>query len=144
MKLSTRTRYGLRAILELAQNYNAGPVQIKAIATHQDISAKYLEQLMAILKSAALVRSIRGSKGGYILAKAPDKIKLSNCLNALEGTSVLGMECLENESSCARASDCVTRNVWAKIQQAIKTVTESITLQDMLNMAAEKNLHYQI
>ena len=99
---------------------------------------------MAILKSAGLVRSIRGSKGGYILAKVPSKIKLSDCLSALEGPSAIGLECLEDESYCARTTDCVTRHVWAQIQQAVNTVTESITLQDLVNMAREKSLYYQI
>ena len=144
MKLSTRTRYGLRAILELAQNYHASPVQIKTIAAHQDISVKYLEQLMAIMKSTGLIRSIRGSKGGYLLARAPNKIKLSDCLKALEGPSVIDLQCLENQSSCARASDCVTRKIWAQIQQAINNVAESITLQDLVNMTSDKKLNYQI
>ena len=79
MKLSTRTRYGMRAILELAANYGKGPLQIKIIAQRQDISIKYLEQLMASLKAAELVKSVRGSKGGYILAKTPDLIRVSDC-----------------------------------------------------------------
>ncbi|RKY23092.1 MAG: Rrf2 family transcriptional regulator, partial [Planctomycetota bacterium] len=74
MKLSTRTRYGVRALLELAGSYGKGPLQIKVIAHRQDISVKYLEQLIAILKSAGLVKSIRGSKGGYVLAKTPNQI----------------------------------------------------------------------
>ena len=76
MKLSTRTRYGIRAILELAGNYQKDPLQLKIIAERQDISVKYLEQIMTILRSGELVRSIRGPKGGYMLAKAPNQIKL--------------------------------------------------------------------
>jgi len=144
MKLSTRTRYGLRAMLELAQNYQGSPVQIKAIAAHQDISVKYLEQLMAVLKSTGLVRSIRGATGGYLLARAPSKIKLSDCLKALEGPSLIDLQCLENQNSCVRASDCVTRKVWAKIRQAVNDVTESITLKDLVDMASDNNSYYQI
>jgi len=145
MKLSTRTRYGVRAILELAENHGAGPLQVKAIAQRQDISVKYLEQLMAILKSAALVRSIRGSKGGYLLAKAPNQIKLSDVFGALEGPSAIAVECLENKSYCARAADCVTRQVWAQVQEAIMSVLQSMTLQDLVDRTKDKRaLYYQI
>lgn len=144
MKLSTRTRYGVRAILELAANQNGGPMQIKAIAQKQDISAKYLEQLMAVLKSAGFVRSVRGAKGGYILAKPTNQIKLSDVFNVLEGP-VTTVECLENENSCKRAADCVTRQVWAEVQQAIEKVLQSMTLQDLVDRTKDKRaLSYQI
>ena len=144
MKLSTRTRYGIRAILELAENNGKGPVQIKIIARHQDISIKYLEQLMAILKSAGFVRSIRGAKGGYILAKPPNQIRLSDVFNALEGT-VTTAECVENKNYCARAADCVTRQVWAEVKWAIINVLQSITLQDLVDRTKNKRtLDYQI
>lgn len=144
MKLSTRTRYGMRAILELAGNRGKGPLQIKIIAHRQDISVKYLEQLMAILKSAGFVRSIRGSKGGYILAKAANQIKLSDIFNALEGP-VTTVECLENENYCARVADCVTRQLWAQMHQAIMDVLQSMTLQDLVDREKDKRaLDYQI
>ena len=144
MKLSTRTRYGIRAILELAEYYGKGPLQIRAIANSQEISAKYLEQLMALLKSAGFVRSIRGSKGGYILASAPNQIKLSDVFNALEGP-VVTTECLENNSYCERVADCVARQVWMEVQQAIMTVLESKTLQDLVDKTKDKRaLYYQI
>ncbi len=144
MKLSTRSRYGLRAILELAQNYGQGPLQIKVIAKHQEISVKYLEQLMAILRSSGLVRSIRGSKGGYVLAKSPNQIKLSEVFCTLEGP-VVTVECLEDESRCSRVFDCVVRCVWAEVKEAIMDVLRSKTLQDLVNKAKdEKALHYQI
>ena len=144
MKLSTRTRYGIRAILELAENTGKGPLQIRTIAQRQAISVKYLEQLMAMLKSAGFVRSIRGSKGGYVLAKAANQIKLSDCFNVLEGT-VTTVECVDNDSFCARAADCVVRDVWAQVQQAIENVLESVTLQDLVEKAKGKNaLNYNI
>ena len=144
MKLSTRTRYGVRAILELAGNQSEEPMQIKTIAERQEISVKYLEQLMAILKSAGFVRSVRGAKGGYILAKPANQIKLSDVFNALEGP-VTTVECLENENSCKRAADCVTRQVWAEVQQAIMSVLRSMTLQDLVDrMKDKKALSYQI
>lgn len=144
MKLSTRTRYGIRAILELAQNEGSGPLQVKTIAQHQDISVKYLEQLMTMLRSTGFVRSIRGSKGGYMLAKAPDQIKLSDVFDCLEG-HVTTVECVEDKNYCARAADCIARQVWAQVQDAIKNVLQSITVQDLVDRAKDKKmLNYQI
>ena len=144
MKLSTRTRYGLRAIIELAEHNGAAPLQTKVIAGSQDISVKYLEQLMTILKSAGFVRSIRGSKGGYLLAKSPNQIRLSDVFDCLEG-HVTTVECVEDRSFCERAEDCVARQVWAEVQQAIKNVLQSITLQDLVDRAKDKKLsNYQI
>ena len=144
MKLSTRTRYGMRAIIELAESNRKDPLQLKVIAQHQDISAKYLEQLMVVLKSAGFVRSIRGSRGGYVLAKAPNQIKLSDVFHCLEGP-VTTVECVENEDYCQRAADCAARQVWTQVQQAIEGVLQSITLQDVVDMAkGSKALDYQI
>lgn len=144
MKLSTRTRYGMRAIIELAVSDRKGPLQLKAIAQHQDISAKYLEQLMVVLKSAGFVRSIRGAKGGYVLAKAPNQIKLSDIFHCLEGP-VSTVECVENEDYCQRAADCVARQVWTQVQEAIEGVLQSITLQDVADRAkADRASDYQI
>ena len=144
MKLSTRTRYGIRAMLELAGKYGEGPLQIKVIANRQDISIKYLEQLMAMLRSGGFVRSIRGSKGGYILSKVPAQIKLDELFTCLEGP-VVTVECVEDENYCARAADCVTRQVWAQMQAAMMKVLQSMTLQDLVNRTKErKNLDYQI
>ena len=144
MKLSTRTRYGIRAILEIAVNYGNGPLQTRIIAQRQNISVKYLEQLMAILKSAGFVRSTRGAKGGYNLAKPPDQIKLSEVFSSLEGP-VVTVECLEDESYCANAADCIARQLWAQVQKAEDDVLESITLQDLVDRAKDgKTLNYQI
>ncbi len=145
MKLSTRTRYGVRAILELALNNDKGPLPLKIIAQRQDISLKYLEQLMAILRTTGFVKSLRGARGGYVLAKAANQIKLSDVFGALEGPSAITVECLDDESYCARTSDCVTRQVWAEVQEAIMGVLESVTLQDLVDRAKEKgDLDYQI
>jgi Rrf2 family cysteine metabolism transcriptional repressor len=131
MKLSTRTRYGIRAILELAQNQGREPLQIRIIAQRQDISVKYLEQVMTILRSAGFVRSIRGSKGGYILAKPPEKIKISQLFDCLEG-DMITVECVEDKDYCKKTSDCVARLVWAQVQKAINDVLKSITLQEKI------------
>ena len=145
MKISTRCRYGLRAILELAMEYGKGPLQIKIIAERQEISNKYLEQIMAILKSVALVRSIRGAKGGYILAKEPKNIQISDIFIALEGP-LLTVDCIDHPEFCTRCTDCVTRHVWTEIQDSIMKVMTSITLQDLVDksLTGKDTLDYQI
>jgi len=144
MKLSTRTRYGVRAALELAESAGRRPLQLKTIAQHQEISLKYLEQLMAMLRSAGFVRSVRGSKGGYVLAKPPSQIKLSDIFNCLEGP-VITAECVQSDNYCARSADCVAKQVWAQVQQAVTNVLESITLQDLVDKAKDKKTsNYQI
>jgi Rrf2 family cysteine metabolism transcriptional repressor len=144
MKLSTRTRYGVRAALELAENVGRRPLQLRAIAQHQEISVKYLEQLMTVLRSAGFVRSVRGSKGGYVLAKPANQIKLSDIFNCLEGP-VVTAECVDSDDYCNRAADCVVKQVWAQVQRAINSVLESMTLQDLADKAKDKGtLDYQI
>ena len=144
MKLSTRTRYAVRALIELALNEENKPLQLKIIAERQDISIKYLEQLIAVLRSAGFVRSIRGSKGGYVLAKPPNQIKLSDVFNCLEG-AVSTVECVENKDFCHRAADCPARQVWAQVQEAIECILQSITLQDIIDkVKGNRALDYQI
>ena len=135
MKLSSRSRYGLRTILQLAVEYGNGPLQIKAIAKRQDISSKYLEQLISMMKSAGLVSSVRGPKGGYVLTREPNKIKLSEIFTALEGPLVAA-ECLEHPAFRPGCADCATRKVWLKIQNAMMGVLESTTLQDLADDVA--------
>ena len=144
MKLSTRTRYGIRAILELAENYGNGPLQLRVIAKDQNVSVKYLEQLMAMLKSAGIVRSVRGSKGGYILAKSPAQIKVSDCFECLEG-SVITTECVEDKSYCERTNDCIARQLWTEVQNSVMGVLQSMTLQNLVDRAHKnKALNYNI
>lgn len=144
MKLSTRTRYGIRAVLELAEHYGQGPLQLKNIAKHQDISVKYLEQIMTILKSGSFIGAIRGPRGGYMLVKSPNQIKLSEVFDCLEGP-VTTVECIENKNYCARAVDCVAKNLWMQVDKAIRSVLDSVTLQDLVDKAKdERGLHYQI
>jgi Rrf2 family cysteine metabolism transcriptional repressor len=145
MKLSSRSRYGLRAILDLALEYGGGPLQIKVIAERENISNKYLEQLMTILKTAGLVRSLRGPRGGYLLAKPPNEVRLSEVFTVLEGP-LITVECLQHPQFCPRCAECITRQVWAKIQDAMLGVLESITLQDLVDRAKgiDKSGSYQI
>ena len=134
MKLSTRTRYGVRAVLDLAANASRGPLQLRVIARRQEISAKYLEQLMTVLKSARIVRSVRGARGGYVLARPANQIKLSEVFHCLEGT-VVTAECVEDADYCQRSADCAARYIWAKVQRAIEGILESVTLQDLVDQA---------
>jgi len=144
MKLSTRTRYGIRAILELAENYGNGPLQLRVIARDQGVSVKYLEQLMAMLKAAGIVRSVRGSKGGYILAKSPGQVTVSDCFQCLEG-SVITTECVDDDSYCERTNDCIARQVWTEVQKAVMGVLQSMTLQNLVDRAQKnKSINYHI
>lgn len=137
MKLSSRTRYGMRAILELAIEYGKKPMQIKKIADKEDISSKYLEQLIAMLKSSGLVRSVRGPRGGYSLSRPPAEITLKEVFQTLEGP-MTPAECLDHPDYCPRCSDCATREIWQQLQDAISGVLGSYTLADMVEKAIDK------
>jgi len=144
MKLSTRTRYGIRAALELAENESDKPLPLKIIAQRQDISIKYLEQLMSALRSGGVIRSVRGARGGYVLAKPPNQIKLIDVFGCLEGP-VITAECVEDIDYCERAAECAARLLWVQVQEAIKNVLQSVTLQDLVDKVKDKKtLDYQI
>ncbi len=121
-------------MLELALAYGQGPIQIKTIAEREGISNKYLEQLIAMLKAAGLVRSVRGPRGGYMLACPPEEVNLSKVFTTLEGP-VVAVECIDHPDYCPRCSQCVTRHIWSEMQDAIMGVLESKTMQDMVDMA---------
>jgi len=121
-------------MFELAMQYGKGPLQTRTIAEREDISNKYLEQLIAVLKSAGLIRSVRGPKGGYVLIESPDKVRLLEIFVALEGP-IEPVECLEHETYCPRCATCVTRGVWADLQKCIIGVLEKTTLQDLVDRA---------
>jgi len=144
MRLSTRTRYGIRAMLALAINYGKGPLGLKNIAEDQDISVKYLEQLFTVLKAAGFITSVRGAKGGYQLAKPPAQINLNDCVNCLEG-QITTVECVQNDSFCAKAPDCVMKQVWTQVNEAIQNILTSITFQDLVDKTKEtETSDYQI
>ncbi len=145
MRLSSRTRYGMRAMLELAIEYGRGPVQIKTIAEREDISNKYLEQLIAALKGSGFLRSLRGPRGGYVLDRPPEEINLLDIFTTLEGP-MLAVDCLEHPEFCPRCSDCATRLIWSQLKQAIESVLEGITLRDLSDrcMSIRENKDYQI
>ena len=137
MKLSTRGRYGTRMMLDLAQHQDKGPVQIGDIAKRQDISVKYLEQLIIPLKKANYIKSVRGPRGGHMLAVSPDKIKVGEIVRILEGGIDL-TDCVGNPDICSRSDNCVTREIWAEATAAMFDKLNSITLAKMIEMAASR------
>lgn len=142
MKLSTKGRYGARAMVDIAIYHRQGPVLLKDIAKRQHISEKYLGHIIASLKVAGLVRSIRGAQGGYILARAPVQIKLAQIIEALEG-STSPAECVDDPEFCPRADICVTRDIWSEIKRTTDKVLESVSLQDLMEnqRIKEKNVN---
>lgn len=134
MKLSTKGRYGVAAMYELALHYGEGPISLKSIAQNQGISEHYLEQLICTLRNSGYVTSIRGAQGGYILAKDSKSITVGDIITAMEGPIAL-VDCLltdaEDNHYCKKAGACVTRGVWAKVCDSINEVLNSITLADL-------------
>ena len=137
MKLSSRSKHGLRAVVELALNYDQGLMQIQAIAEKAGISNKYLEQLIAALKVTGLVRSTRGPKGGYFLARKPSEIKLGEVFTSLEGPTY-DIDCAKHPTFSKGCNECVTKLVWARVQKATLALIDSTTLQDLVDMAEGK------
>lgn len=133
MKLSTRGRYGLKAMYQLALQYGEGPISLNSIAEEQGLSESYLEQLFSTLRKEGLLKSVRGAQGGYMLAKDPKDITVGNILRILEG-DMSPVDCVINDDvSCEKEEDCVTKIVWMKLKDSINQVIDSISLQDMLN-----------
>jgi Rrf2 family protein len=137
MRISTKIRYGTRAMLELASHYGEGPIELKEIAKKENISLKYLEQVIIPFRSAGLVKSVRGSKGGYSLAKSPSEIFLNDLVEILEGPINL-TECLRDPKVCQKSASCVTREIWEEVSEAIYKIFHSITLEEMVNRKREK------
>lgn len=133
MKFSTKAQYGLRAMIELALHYQRGPITVKNIAEYQEISEAYLEQLMSLLIKQDLVKSLRGAQGGYILAREPAEIKVSEVINALEPVGPVDCVKRENPAECSRFGQCVSRIVWEKVRNVIEEALDSLTLQDLRN-----------
>ena len=132
MKLSTRSRYGTRMMLDLAQHYDEGPVQIRNVSKRENISVKYLEQLIIPLKKANFIKSVRGPKGGHMLAKPPKAITVGEIVRVLEGGINLS-SCIENPEVCDRTSDCLTRDLWEETTKAMYEKLNSATLSKMIN-----------
>lgn len=140
MKLSTKGRYGVKAMFDLALHHGNLPISLKSVAERQGISEPYLEQLISSLRKANLVKSVRGAQGGYILNYEPQSIRIGDIIRVLEGPlAPTGCVLEDDPVECVKADGCVTKLVWAKIRDSINHVIDSITLQDMLE--DYKNIH---
>jgi Rrf2 family transcriptional regulator, cysteine metabolism repressor len=131
MKLSTKGRYGVKAMVDLAIHYGEAPVSIKSISERQNISEYYLEQLFSPLRKAELIKSVRGAQGGYVLNKPPGEIRVSDIMVVLEGPIEIS-DCVEGVA-CNNVDCCATRLLWGKIKRSIDSVMESTTLEDIVN-----------
>ena len=138
MKLSTRARYGTKALLELALHWGEEPVPLKEIAQRQQIPLPYLEHLIGPLVQTGIVKTTRGIRGGVSLVKPPQEIILSEVIQVLEG-SISPVGCVDNTKICTRSDLCVTHDIWGEIKEAINNVLESITLQDLVERQKQKN-----
>lgn len=132
MKLSTRCRYGIHAMFDLAQNTGQGPQTIRSIAERQLVPEQYLEQIIGVLRREGLVKSVRGAQGGYMLAKPPGEISIGQLIRLLEGP-VLMADCMSGAEACVRSAQCPSRLVWERLTDCINHVIDSITLADMLS-----------
>jgi Rrf2 family cysteine metabolism transcriptional repressor len=137
MKLSTRGRYGTRALMEFAHHYGEGPVLLKDVARNQGISLQYLERLMSPLAAAGLIHTTRGVRGGVWLAKPPKDIKLSRVIEAMEGP-IVPVDCVGDPEVCDRSGLCASRDVWTEVQRAIYKVLDAITLADLVKRQEKK------
>jgi len=136
MKLSTRSRYGTRLMLELARHYREGPLQLGDIAKRQDVSVKYLEQIIIPLKKAHYIESVRGRKGGHVLTRPPEEITVGEIVALLEESSGL-VECAQDTTVCERADTCPTRLLWKDAYEAMFDRLEAITLADLAKRAED-------
>ena len=132
MKLSTRGEYSTRLMMELALKYGKGPVLLKNISKAQDISLKYLGQLIIPLKIAGLIKSTRGAHGGYYLSRSPAEIKLLEILEATEGSLYIA-DCIKSPEICHRSKDCIARKIWEEASEKFIEVFNSITLKDTID-----------
>ncbi len=144
MKLSTKGRYGVTAMYDLALHMGQGPISLKSVAARQQISEHYLEQLMGQLRKAGLVKSTRGAQGGYLLVKQPTEITVGDIVRVMEGP-IAPVDCLlSNDPAasdyCPKTSRCVTRNVWQKVGESIEGVLDSITLSDLCQEDANRRV----
>src|SRR5512135_1818942 len=128
MKLSKRTRYGFRLMVELAKSFEKGPLSIKEIAARQNISDKYLEQIIMHLKTVGPITAVRGPKGGYMLSSPPSRITLKSLFDLFEGPSGI-VECVEDPSECKRADSCLSRRLWVTLEEKISETLSSTTLE---------------
>lgn len=142
MRLSTRGKYGVKAMAELALHYGEGPTSLKLIAERQGLSEHYLEQLIAPLRKAGLVQSLRGAQGGYLLGRQPTSITVGEIVRVLEGP-IAPSECASEQHQdyehCGSARRCMARKVWTKLRDNIATTLDSVTLADLCRDARDSS-----
>ena len=144
MKISTKGRYALRLMLDLATNCCGDPIRLKDVAKRQQISEKYLEQIISVLNKAGFVRSIRGPQGGYVLTRRPEEYTVGMILRLTEG-SMAPVDCVDEElGHCPKMTECATSVVWKRLNDAISDVIDNITLQDLVDWQIVKNGEYYI
>ena len=138
MKISTKGRYALRMLVDMAEHQNCGFVALKDIAERQNISKKYLEQIIPIFNKSDILKTTRGSQGGYMLSRSPDKYKVGEILRLTEG-SLAPVECLNQDPiECERSGECATLPIWQGLNKVINEYLDSITLQDILDQQSER------
>lgn len=137
MRISTRVRYGLRLMVEVALGYGKSPILLKEISKNIDVSEKYLSQIIIPLKGKGLINIYSGAHSGYILSRPPSEIRLKEIVEILEGDLSL-IDCVNNPSVCDKVSTCVTRDVWTKMGDKISEVLSSYTLDDLVKMCRER------
>ncbi|MCL1971640.1 MAG: Rrf2 family transcriptional regulator [Endomicrobia bacterium] len=145
MRLSSKSRYGARAMIELAGNYGKKVLPVNVIAKNQNISERYLQNILLILVDAGLVNSVRGKNGGFTLSKEPSRINLADIVYALEEDKYI-IECIEDEKYCPKNSSCIIRGVWEKASEVLFNFLKGITLEQLLRMngGKEKVLDFNI
>jgi Rrf2 family cysteine metabolism transcriptional repressor len=141
MKLSSRIRYGCRALVELAVRQDDGPVAIEALAQNTYIPEKYLAKIIQDLRRSGLIRSVRGAHGGYLLGRRPGEVTVLDVWEALEGP-LCPVDCLENPQGCDLLDECVTRDVWSRVRDAVSGVLKSVTLEELAEKHEAKAGHH--
>lgn len=139
MKLSTKSRYGARAIIEIARGNSENPVKRKTIVNNQRIPDSYLKNILISLKEAGLIKAIRGAGGGYILSRPSSEITFYDIIKSLEG-SFIAVECIDNPETCEMSGRCSTRDVWKKMAEAEKDVLSNFTIEKLLGEEGEKDI----
>ena len=132
MSFSARSRYGTRALMELALQGDAGPVSLETLARNQDMPLRYLSKIAQDLKRAGLVRSVRGARGGYVMTRDPADIEIMDIVRAMDGSVAL-VDCVDDPAACERGEGCVTRELWGRVNEAMQDVLKSATLKDLVD-----------
>jgi Rrf2 family protein len=136
MKLSTKARYGMRAMVDLALHYEKGPILLKDIAKRQEVSMKYLDHIISTLRANGLIESAKTRHSGYVVSRAPCQIKTYEIIKAVEGSLAL-VDCVDDPKICHRADFCATLNLWKKLKKSMRDVLEGVTLEDLANEQRE-------